>query len=273
MAKAFSRYTVLLGLALTGGAAVLLAIAGAVPAVHKLPPAVALAEVSAQRCETEAAHNPQPAFAPGPSAYCFSGEIDRSSADAFLAKAIPDNATVFLDSTGGDAESALDMADYIAAHKLNVVVSQYCLSSCANYLFVAGKRKIVLPDSFLGFHGGPHVGSHVVNQTSMPLAEVAARVNVMAVRLIARQDAFYRRIGFDGSIIYKPPYQASFDDVDWSHTFWEVGPTLLSQHYGVQGIDFFATPGSGSPIQALRAVILRGVSCKGIGADAWLCQT
>jgi hypothetical protein len=35
-----------------------------------------------------------------------------------------------------------------------VIVDKYCLSSCANYLFLAAKEKSLMPNAVLGFHGG-----------------------------------------------------------------------------------------------------------------------
>lgn len=62
--------------------------------------------------------------------------------------------TVFLTSNGGASTVGFEMGTEIHKRQLKVVVDGFCFSSCANYLFLAGKEKEVLENSFLGFHGG-----------------------------------------------------------------------------------------------------------------------
>jgi ATP-dependent protease ClpP protease subunit len=59
---------------------------------------------------------------------------------------------VLVDSSGGDMESALNIAMIIKNRKLNLVVDGRCFSACANYLFPAAQTKIVLPGSFVAIH-------------------------------------------------------------------------------------------------------------------------
>ncbi|MGX9608655.1 hypothetical protein [Acinetobacter sp. T63] len=48
----------------------------------------------------------------------------------------------------------MDLGDLVYVHQLNVEVGQYCFSSCANYVFPAGKVKYLNWCSQLGWHGG-----------------------------------------------------------------------------------------------------------------------
>lgn len=57
-------------------------------------------------------------------------------------------------SGGGYIASALDIAEEIMLRKINVEVSSLCASSCANYIFVAGKKKHILPGAVVMWHGG-----------------------------------------------------------------------------------------------------------------------
>ncbi|NQY53292.1 MAG: hypothetical protein HRT42_06920 [Campylobacteraceae bacterium] len=57
-------------------------------------------------------------------------------------------------SKGGEVNNGLDLADFILKNKLSVKVLDYCLSSCANYVFPAGKNKVLGNRALIGFHGG-----------------------------------------------------------------------------------------------------------------------
>lgn len=58
-----------------------------------------------------------------------------------------------IDSGGGEINLGMDLADLVLAHRLDVVVERLCASSCANYVFPAGKRKRIAPDSLVVWHG------------------------------------------------------------------------------------------------------------------------
>jgi hypothetical protein len=45
------------------------------------------------------------------------------------------------------------MGRLVAKHRLTVIVDEYCVSSCANYLFTAGARRIITQGSVVVWHG------------------------------------------------------------------------------------------------------------------------
>ncbi|MEM9103354.1 MAG: hypothetical protein AAGB12_13635 [Pseudomonadota bacterium] len=57
-------------------------------------------------------------------------------------------------SKGGDIKHGMALGKFVWKNKLDIEVGEYCLSSCANYVFTAGKRKILNQTSTLGWHGG-----------------------------------------------------------------------------------------------------------------------
>jgi ATP-dependent protease ClpP protease subunit len=61
--------------------------------------------------------------------------------------------TLNINSKGGNALVALNMAEWLLIEELNVLVSRRCYSACANFVFVAGKNKILLAHSKLIWHG------------------------------------------------------------------------------------------------------------------------
>ena len=60
------------------------------------------------------------------------------------------------DSEGGDGAAALAIGILIHRHNWDVEVANVCPSSCANWIFPAGKTKYLNSQSMLLFHGGPH---------------------------------------------------------------------------------------------------------------------
>ncbi len=85
----------------------------------------------------------------------YQGGINEAGYQEFKAKLGPQIRQLIIKSEGGDAASGLKMASLIQQHKLRVVIRDYCISSCFNYVFLAGAEKSLLPDSVLGFHGFP----------------------------------------------------------------------------------------------------------------------
>ncbi len=59
-------------------------------------------------------------------------------------------------SGGGDAETALALGKLIHKYNWNVEVIDLCASSCANFIFPAGRVKYLNRSALLLYHGGPH---------------------------------------------------------------------------------------------------------------------
>ncbi len=59
-----------------------------------------------------------------------------------------------INSGGGSITVGMDIAQWILVRGLAVYVDQYCYSSCANYIFIAGRQRRLSPDAVIGWHGG-----------------------------------------------------------------------------------------------------------------------
>ncbi len=86
---------------------------------------------------------------------CLSGEIDSVMAQAVTRhlRPAPRHIAVVVDSAGGSVASAINIADRVSAHGFDLIVTGKCYSSCANYLFVAANRKVLLEGADIGWHG------------------------------------------------------------------------------------------------------------------------
>ncbi|MFZ6755551.1 hypothetical protein ACO0KY_19560 [Undibacterium sp. Dicai25W] len=55
-------------------------------------------------------------------------------------------------SGGGEIHAAAEIGLIILRNNITVIASEYCLSSCANWLFLPAKEKILSKNALLGFH-------------------------------------------------------------------------------------------------------------------------
>jgi hypothetical protein len=83
------------------------------------------------------------------------GRIAQSKADkkTFIVK----------ESAGGNGGAALAIGILLHRHNWDVEVVGLCASSCANWIFPAGKAKYLNGQSMLLFHGGPHQANWLEN--------------------------------------------------------------------------------------------------------------
>lgn len=56
-------------------------------------------------------------------------------------------------SSGGDIVAGLDLGEWVLQNELVIEVEDFCASSCANYVFVAGREKRLHRKSILLWHG------------------------------------------------------------------------------------------------------------------------
>jgi hypothetical protein len=107
-------------------------------------------------------------------------------------------------SRGGDVVQGMALGEWVHAHKLDVKVMEFCLSSCANYVFTAGALKIVSNLAMIGYHGGMSsmhfdVGGAdkakyaAMTPTQQDAYQAGLRKDVQP--LLERETAFFKTIG------------------------------------------------------------------------------
>jgi hypothetical protein len=114
---------------------------------------------------------------------------------------------VDIKSKGGEINVGMDFGDLIHSHGLNLSVAEYCLSSCANYVFTAAVSKKIGKHALIGFHGG--ASSQSFNDTQLELqiqafppeqqAELRRQMTVQLQAYIERSEqrerAYFEKIG------------------------------------------------------------------------------
>ena len=86
----------------------------------------------------------------------FDGDIEEETYRHFLL-AVDDKedqiTAIRINSGGGITDQGMWIGKWIFDHELDVIVDELCFSSCANYIFTAGKNKIIGNDAIVGWHG------------------------------------------------------------------------------------------------------------------------
>lgn len=99
---------------------------------------------------------------------------------------------LLISSGGGSIDAAMDMAEWLLIHEMHVEVGSGCFSSCANYVFLAGRTKRLSMNSILGWHGSAWQKS--LDQFSDPESD---EYNPIVEELRGREVDFFSRIGVD----------------------------------------------------------------------------
>ena len=178
----------------------------------------------------------------------FEGRIDRGTSAQFLQLLQGASVTrLVITSPGGLVDAALDMADAIHQRGLDVEVPQECLSSCANYVFPAARRKTLGWPGAVAWHGNM---THVLYLEQTGQAAWTAEQMADARRLARREAAFFERIGVDGFICWFgkiAPYDAD--------AFYYLAPQDMAK-FGVRDVTVQDGASHGADPQGLRMIVV-----------------
>ncbi|MDH3526247.1 MAG: hypothetical protein OEN52_10410 [Gammaproteobacteria bacterium] len=122
-------------------------------------------------------------------------------------------------SSGGEVEAGIALGRWVFGQRLVVEVPEYCLSSCANYVFPAAGRKLIAPGAVVAWHGN----YHHLKATGLWTDDIAARMqrygedavtardraHVEMERLVQLERDFFAGIGVDQYLCWigkMPPY-------------------------------------------------------------------
>lgn len=158
---------------------------------------------------------------------CFSGGIDEARAEQYREATQGQSFThAVLRSNGGYVSDALDIAEDLLARQITAIGWEYCLSSCANYLFMAGDSKILMAGHLLAWHGGPG-GPDSISADNEYRDDLIAEWK--------RSNAFYDAIGVDPALMGAVPEGHPFDYDNPAMSFF-VAPREHLEAFGVTGI-------------------------------------
>lgn len=168
---------------------------------------LALAGCATRPLHPVASAEPEPHIALTGTTLAFRGNISLRSHAALLAAAgTAPVRTLLIQSGGGEVGNAMDIARWVHRNGIDVVVDGTCFSSCANYIFPAGRSKRIAAGGLVAWHGTVEHLLYMHRAGLMDLADVAP-----VLRSAGRERAFYAEIGVNGYIAWfgkLAPYQA-----------------------------------------------------------------
>jgi hypothetical protein len=150
--------------------------------------------------------------------------------------------SLVIQSGGGDIVAAMKLGEVIFDNELNIIVNNYCISSCANYIFPAGKKKIINENSIVVWHGDARQKNfkrELIDLENKIASNGAAMSEKDVKRLqyrrlsIKMQDDFYLKIGIDGSLARIGQEMAN---VEKRVNLWTI-PVDLMHVFGIRNID------------------------------------
>jgi hypothetical protein len=150
--------------------------------------------------------------------------------------------TLVIRSRGGDVDAGIDLGQLVHEYRLAVVVDVECSSSCANYVFLAGSKRLVRDGAIVLWHGSieqrdfREEASRLASDPSR--SEEADRRLRRLTALREKQVRFFQMIGVDERIT-----RIGQEPVNQGVT-WTV-PVADMRLFGVSDVD--APDGYGTP--------------------------
>lgn len=163
------------------------------------------------------------ADSPVPPAY-YQGEINADNNRRLLASLQGKRIrTLVIDSPGGDVSAGIALGRWIYHNGINVEVAGQCLSSCANYVFPAGRHKRIRDGAVVAWHGNYHhlqatglwsddVESRM-SRTGEDRDTATTRVAQQVATLVRQERDFFDLVGVDQRLCWDaklPPYAVPY---------------------------------------------------------------
>lgn len=176
--------------------------------------------------------------------------------------------TLSIRSTGGSTTPGLSLGQWVRDHKLDVKVMEYCLSSCANYVFPAGIHKVVSNFAVVGLHGGlSSVSFSFGASTKMWLDSLAPEKRKEALEKLdtflkgnaRKEQAYFKALGVRGDYVtlgqeerYQRLYRDDPKTVGWTYTLEDFG------RLGVHDISVINPPWRpGTALKGVSFIVLK----------------
>ena len=159
---------------------------------------------------------------------CFDGQI-KKDLDLAPFHRLNDGGYFVVRSQGGHPISAAQASDILLEKNATVIVRDYCLSACANYMFVATNVTYVMNRTIIAWHLPPAYHDVVSPR---------ARQTMMSA-LTSWTPNFFRKRGIDGRFINQPqtPYTKNMLDLairvspSKGYIFWMWNPKNYGDYF------------------------------------------
>jgi len=193
----------------------------------------------------------------------FEGYIEEDDIARFNEIVNEDTNTLIVRSGGGDVLAAIPIAEKIQRKKMDIVVDGLCVSSCADYFFIAAERKKVSLNSLVLLHGGitaklEHESEKIIEEmTRLGAKQEQVELQMKRWREGARKEQeIYKNAEVDISLL---EYSHVMTDRDYD--YWAPPPEAFKR-LGVKNITEFWYPSSDKELNDLANELYRKYSHK-----------
>lgn len=123
----------------------------------------------------------------------YQGNLTNQAVDSILRnlRSHPTVSMLQITSPGGQADAGLRLGRYVHDHDIEVSVLGYCMSACAQYVFLPAARRQLNADGLVVFHSTPSFIRHLLKQTDQ------LREGPGFDRPSQMEFDFYKEIGID----------------------------------------------------------------------------
>lgn len=160
---------------------------------------------------------------------CFSGSIDEQTSLSFSKIQLTDGDILVARSGGGWSHEGLKIAQTIEGKNITTVIWDYCLSSCANYVFIPSEWKIAIKGSIIGFHGGQY------HPDKIDIQDWSDEDKLYQKKVFDEYVALYERLGVSRDVCEKVPEGIPVNENNIAISFWIHDKNQL-EAFGVTGI-------------------------------------
>jgi hypothetical protein len=196
----------------------------------------------------------------------FFGKLTPKSVDEFI-RLNDDKPVTLLSiySPGGILDAGIKLGRWVRHKNADVRVEFVCAAACANYVFTAGRKKIIARDSLVMWHGGTQaweiteIVDELRRQAAQAMPPDADPYAKFAVAKLKRywgvpeqrdlETAYFKEIGFDGALVLLGAQPVHYDTEWWTAT---VG---VMEKYGIADVE--APADYGTPAYLDKSIFRR----------------
>lgn len=166
----------------------------------------------------------------GRDAICFVSRIDSESWNDFRKASF--NITqkyLFIRSPGGYAPPAIHIANDVFFTRKTVIIDRNCLSACANYIFTAASRKVLLGNAVVSWHGSPE--TRYESDTEKPAARYQIDLHKDFLTLFPKESRPQIQ-----RLMNEPPPGFKYRGEELQKHLWSYSDKQLCEDFGIKNI-------------------------------------
>jgi hypothetical protein len=134
----------------------------------------------------------------------YSGVINDENMERFLETVSGQEITMLVvSSSGGEVNAGMTLGEWVYERQVEVAVEGMCMSSCANYVFTAGRGRTIGPGSIVAWHGKVYLdidnaadeirAAIMESRSLMPEDEISSDFELLVQEGIQRTMEYFER--------------------------------------------------------------------------------